>query len=79
MDYILRVIYVYTKTRVSRVKVVYESGKMRGGTILNLMTSVMWAEYMMMLEVLPKESWHDQRSMDQAKSGAPGLGAVIKC
>ena len=59
VNYILRVVCAYTKTRVSRVKVVYKSGKMRSGTILNLMTLVMWARYVMMIEVSPKESWHD--------------------
>ena len=32
--FILRMVCVYTKTRVSRTKVVYESGKAEYGTIL---------------------------------------------
>ena len=34
MDYILRVVCANTKTRVSRTKVVYKSGKVECGTIL---------------------------------------------
>ena len=34
MDYILRVVCAYTKTRVARMKVVYELGKVECGTIL---------------------------------------------
>ena len=37
----LRMVCAYTKTRVTRMKVVYESGKAKSGTILNLVTSAM--------------------------------------
>ena len=52
MDYILRVVCAYTKTRVARTKVVYKSGKAKCGTILNPVTSAMRAGYVMMIEVL---------------------------
>ena len=41
MKFILRMVCVYTKTRIARMKVVYESGKAKSGTILNLVTLVM--------------------------------------
>ena len=44
----------YTKTRVARTMMVYESGKVDCGTILNLVTSAMRARHTMMIEVLSK-------------------------
>ena len=37
----LRMVCAYTKTRVARTKVVYESGKAKSGDILNPVTSAM--------------------------------------
>ena len=51
------------------MKVVYESGKVECGTILNPVTLAMRARYATMIEVLPKQSWHDQKLIDNAKSG----------
>ena len=33
----------------------------------------------MMIEVLPKQSWHDQRLMDYMKSGVWEPGMVMEC
>ena len=41
MDFILRMVCVYTKTRVARMKVVYKSGKVKSGTILYQVTLAM--------------------------------------
>ena len=46
-------LWVY-QTRVARMKVVYESGKVECGTILNLVTLATRAGYAMMIEVSPK-------------------------
>ena len=59
MEFILRMVCAYTKTRVVRTKVVYESGKVECGTILNPVTLMMRAGYVIMIKVLPKQSWHD--------------------
>ena len=39
----------------------------------------MRARYTMMIEGLPKESWHDRRLTDYAKSSDRELGTVIEC
>ena len=54
------------------------STKTKGETILNLVTLVMRARYVMIIKGSPKYSWHDWRSTDYAKSGDLGLGAVIE-
>ena len=41
MDFKLRMVCAYTKTRIARMKVVYESGKAKSGAILNPVTLVM--------------------------------------
>ena len=45
---------VYTKLGWQRMKGIYESGKTKGGTILNLVTLAMRAGYVTMIEVLSK-------------------------
>ena len=45
---------MYTKLGWQRMKGVYNSEKMKGGTILNLVTSVMRARYTLMIEESPK-------------------------
>ena len=54
MDFILRMVCAYTKTRVARTKVVYKSRKAECGTKLSPVTLVMRAGYMTMIEVLAK-------------------------
>ena len=54
------------------------SGKMKGGTILNPVTSVMRAGYAMMSESHLNSVGHDQRLMDYVKSGDRELGVVIE-
>ena len=51
---------------------------MKDGTILNLVALAMRAGYTLMIEGLPKQSWHDRRSMDYVKSSDWELGTVIK-
>ena len=45
---------VYAKLGWQRMKGVYDSGKMKGGTILNLVTLAMRAGYVLMIEGSPK-------------------------
>ena len=45
---------MYTKLGWQKTKGFYDSGKTKGGTILNLVTSVMRAGYVLMIEGLPK-------------------------
>ena len=45
---------VYTKLGWQRTKGIYNSGKMKGETKLNLVTSVMRARYALMIEGLTK-------------------------
>ena len=54
VDFILRIVCAYTKLGWQRMKGVYDSGKMNGGTILNLVTSAIRAGYVLMIEGLPK-------------------------
>ena len=50
MDFILRMVCAYTKLGWQRMKGVYDSGKTKGGTILNLVTLVMRAGYALMIK-----------------------------
>ena len=54
MDFILRMVCVYTKLGWERTKGVYDSGKTKVGTILNPVTSAMRARYTLIVEGLPK-------------------------
>ena len=54
MDFILRMVCAYTKLGRQRTKGVYDSGKMKGGTILNPVTLAMRAGYVLMIEGSPK-------------------------
>ena len=54
MDFILRMVWAYTKLGWQRTKGVYDSGKMKGGAILNPVTSAMRAGYVLMIKGLPK-------------------------
>ena len=48
--FILRIVCAYTKTRVARLKVVYESGKAKSGSILNLVTVKVMPERILELD-----------------------------
>ena len=79
MDFILRMVCVYTKLGWQRTKGAYELGMVECGTILKgLVTLAMRTRYVMTIEVLPKQSWHDRRSMGDAKSRTWEVGAVIE-
>ena len=54
MDFKLRMVCAYTKLGWQRTKGVYDSGKTKGGTILNLVTLAMRAGYALMIEGSPK-------------------------
>ena len=49
-----KMVCAYTKLGWQRTKEVYDSGKTKGGTILNLVTLAMRARYALMIEGSPK-------------------------